>query len=77
MALGPRHDRIISATLGDSLLGSKRGVKWKTDVRLCSGDIRQLSFATDLSLTTIGVHYHHRSLHFGGVSGLGTKKRGS
>lgn len=52
MALGPRHDRIMSATL--SLLALSRADS-TVHVRLRGGYIGKLCSATNLSLTRIGV----------------------
>ena len=76
MALGPRHDRMMSATLIFGLAGLDGGGSlhvFKYDgfeaggkggvsaLRFRSGNIGHLSFATDLPITGIGVYVYQVS----------------
>lgn len=54
MALGPRHDRIISATLSFRQHISRREIP-KAPVRFRRSDIRQLRLPTDLPIAGLGV----------------------
>jgi hypothetical protein len=70
IAFGPRQDRMISATLhNESALPNN--VVEEQAVRFCSCNIRDLSFAPDLSFPILGVNDHHRCLHgeYGGRLG--------
>jgi hypothetical protein len=70
IAFGPKQDRMISATLHNKSALPNNIVEEQT-VRLCSCNIRNLSFAPNLSLPILRVNDHHRCLHseYGGRLG--------
>lgn len=56
MALGPRHDRMMSATLHMVPISIGVGISGRmSHVRLRSGNIRELCLTADLPVTSIGV----------------------
>ena len=65
IAFGPRHDRIISATL--YMVSSDLGVLCEGPcLRLRRGNVRDLSLPTNLPFTALRINDHHRRLHRGG-----------
>jgi hypothetical protein len=63
IAFGPRQDRMISATLHNKSALAPNNVVEEQAVRFCSCNIRNLSFAPNLSFPILRVNDHHRCLH--------------